>query len=290
MSESRLVPWLVGDRLVATHHTELMGIVNVTPDSFFDGGQHNTVERAIAHALQLVAEGASIIDVGGESTRPGAAPVDETQECERVLPVLKALAPHCPQRGFLLSIDTRHAEVADQALNAGASIVNDVSALADPAMADVILKHSASVVLNHMRGTPDTMQTDPQYQDVLREVVQELLQPALHLIRLGLDPRRICLDPGIGFGKRHSDNIALIAHAQDLMVLSDSMAGNVFPWLYGMSRKSFIGRVEGLEQSDRLIPSLVCAAVVAKNGVGLLRVHDVAATREALAMARALLL
>jgi len=257
---------------------ELMGILNCTPDSFFDGGRHNQVEAAISHAIRLLDEGASMIDIGGESSRPGAESVSAHEELRRVLPVVEALCDLRRERSFAISIDTVKTEVARQAVRAGAEIINDISmAQSDPAMIPFMVESGASVVLNHMRGEPRTMQLNPHYDNVVAEVQAELLVVAQRLESMGMASERICLDPGIGFGKRLEDNYLLISQASAFHTLG-------YPLLYGMSRKSYIGRTPGLENSDRLMPSIASALMVAQAGTCVLRVHDVAATREALLM------
>ena len=278
-----MTPFRIGDTLFGQGPIpDLMGIVNCTPDSFFDGGRHATADLAFEHAMLLVDEGAVLIDVGGESTRPGADAVSAQEELARVLPVIERLAQAQSRHRFAISVDTMKASVALAAVKAGAQVVNDVSMLRhDPAMASVVAQTGASAVLNHMRGEPRTMQANPSFLDVVGEVSAELMAAALTLQDLGVDPTRICLDPGIGFGKRLEDNVRLIAQATRFVELG-------YPVLYGLSRKSFIGRTPGLEQSDRLVPSVVAAVIAAQGGVRLLRVHDVKATREALLMWAAL--
>lgn len=261
---------------------ELMGIVNCTPDSFFDGGLHETCEAAVSHGLKLLEEGATILDIGGESSRPGAQAVSEEEELSRVIPVIQRLATLKLARPFWISIDTTKAKVAQAAIEAGAHIINDISmATLDSQMGSIIASSGASVVLNHMQGEPRTMQLNPSYTDVVKEVGLALVAAAQRLQGLGVPAEKICLDPGIGFGKRLEDNYALIQRAKEFHSLG-------YPLLYGMSRKSFIGRTLGLEQSDRLIPSVISAVEVARQGVQVLRVHDVQATREALLMWNAL--
>ena len=276
-------PFLVdNERIAQGPLPDLMGIVNCTPDSFFDGGLHWDVDAAYAHALRLLDEGALLIDVGGESTRPGAEKVSSAEEIQRTIPLVERLAELRKSQHFFISIDTVKSSVAYAAMNAGAQIINDISMCRhDPEMRSVAVETGASVVLNHMRGEPQTMQQKPHYHDVMAEVQAELLSAAELLLHSGMAKEKICLDPGIGFGKRLEDNYSLIARAQELHALG-------FPLLYGMSRKSYIGKTPGLEQSDRLIPSLVSAMLAAQQRVGILRVHDVAATREALLMLQAI--
>ncbi len=268
-------PWRVRGRLLGGDRPLLMAILNVTPDSFFDGGKHATVDAALRRCEAILADGADIVDVGGESTRPGAEPVSEEEELKRVLPVIEAIAKRfdCP-----VSVDTVKSAVARAALEAGASIINDVSAMtSDPRMLEVPQGFGAAVVLNHMRGAPRTMQQNPEYGDVVRDVKDFLLERVQILASLGLSKDRIAVDPGIGFGKRLEDNNALIEHLEDL----DSIG---CPVLLGHSRKSFIGKTAGLEDSDRLQPSVAVALYAALKGASILRIHDVKATAEALRM------
>ena len=253
-----------------------MGILNVTPDSFSDGGQFTNIEIAVAHAHAMVDAGAQIVDIGGESTRPGSETVPSAIESERVLPVIEALV----QGGFgyhpfqvPLSIDTRKPEVADAALRAGASMVNDITAGRDPAMADVLRAHEdVPVVLMHMLGEPKTMQVEPHYDDVVREVGAFLDERARALIEKGVARERIVIDPGIGFGKRVEDNVALLKHIGTLRALG-------YPVLVGASRKSFLGKLLGdAPAADRLTGSLAAAAHCYHAGVEMIRVHDVRET------------
>ncbi len=246
-------------------HTLVMGVINVTPDSFSDGGDFLASPDAVAHGRRMAAQGADIIDVGGESTRPGSASVSLEEEAERVVPVVRALADD----GLVVSIDTSKAVVAEAALAAGAEIVNDVSALGDPGMTDVVARHGAGLVLMHMRGTPATMQIDPRYDDVTREVGAWLLERAAIAEAAGIDRSRICLDPGIGFGKTAVHNLTLL---RDLATLTS--VG--YPILLGASRKSFIGRATGLSEPrarDAATAGITALAVAA--GVFAVRVHDV---------------
>jgi dihydropteroate synthase len=274
-------PWRVRDRSLGGSRPLLMGILNVTPDSFFDGGRYAGLEgldAALRRCEEMIREGADIIDVGGESTRPGALAVAEAEERARVTPVIEAVA-----RRFdvPLSIDTMKAGVARAALDAGACIVNDVSAMtADPFMLEVPGPFGAGVVLNHMQGKPRTMQEAPNYCDVVGEVRDHLMARVRILAAAGISKDRIAVDPGIGFGKRLADNYALIEKLEDLDAIG-------CPILLGHSRKSFIGKTPGLEDSDRLHPSVAVAVYAALKGASILRVHDVRATREALAMIEA---
>jgi dihydropteroate synthase len=236
-----------------------MGILNVTPDSFSDGGRYLDPDAAIAHGLAMVADGAAVIDVGGESTRPGAAPVDEAEERRRVLPVLSALAPH-----VRLSIDTRHASVAEAAIAAGATLVNDVSA----SLFEVAAAHGVGWIAMHMRGEPSTMQDDPRYDDVVAEVREYLVVRAEEARAAGVD--EVWIDPGFGFGKTVEHNLALLHRLGEL-------AGTGFPVVAGTSRKGFLGALTGgAPVDDRLEASLATAVVAAANGASMVRVHDVA--------------
>ncbi len=281
--EERLPPLVLPDGrqldLCACDRPLLMGIVNVTPDSFSDGGRFAGSHEAIARARALAAAGAAILDIGGESTRPGAEPVPVEEELARVLPVVEALAAE----GYLISIDTRKSVVAKAALAAGAAIVNDVSAgRYDPEMAAVVAEAQAPVILMHARGDPRTMQDDPRYDDVAVEVFRELAACIRRFVEAGVSAHNIVIDPGIGFGKRLADNLALIRDIGALHALGK-------PVLLGASRKSFIRALGGAERaSERLGGSLAAALVAAQAGAAVLRVHDVAATGEALAVARAL--
>jgi dihydropteroate synthase len=253
-----------------------MGILNVTPDSFSDGGRFVDVRAAVEHAHAMVDAGAAIVDVGGESTRPGSEPVPASLEIERVVPVIDALARggfgHAPLAAPV-SIDTRKPKVADEALRAGASMVNDVTAGRDPAMIDVLRwRDDVPVVLMHMLGEPKTMQAEPRYDDVLRDVGRFLDERARALIESGIARERIVIDPGIGFGKRFEDNVALLRGLDALGKLG-------YPVLVGASRKSFLGTLlDGAAADQRLAGSLAVAAHCYAAGVEMVRVHDVRET------------
>lgn len=250
----------------------IMGILNVTPDSFSDGGRFLSPDAAVERALAMEKEGADIIDVGGESSRPGAEPVPVEEELRRVLPVLERL------RGKLripISIDTTKAEVAEAALRAGASIVNDISALRfDPAMAPLVAKFGAGLVLMHMLGTPKTMQQAPHYEDVVTEVRDFLAERAQYAQSQGIPREAIAVDPGIGFGKTVEHNLELLRRLPELVELG-------FPVLVGPSRKSFIGAILGLGVEERLEGTLAACAVAVVRGADILRVHDVKEVRRA---------
>jgi len=251
----------------------VMGIVNVTPDSFSDGGQFYVADQAIAQGLKLAAAGAELLDVGGESTRPYSAPVSAEEELRRVLPVVKALVA---SGGPPVSIDTSKALVAEAALAAGAEIINDVTAFeGDPAMMSLARDTQAGVCLMHMRGTPQTMQDDPVYEDVVREVGDYLRRRRDALDAAGIDPSRIALDPGIGFGKLHPDSLRLLREVDLYHDLG-------CPLLVGHSRKSFIGAVLRDKQADRTAGTVGVALALATRGVQLVRVHDVEPVKQAL--------
>ena len=255
----------------------VMGIVNVTPDSFSDGGQHNSTLAALAHAEKLAAEGAQILDIGGESTRPGAALVAVQQELARVLPVVAELA----RRGYCVSIDTRRAEVMQAAIAAGASIVNDVTALADAGAVAVCAASDVGVVLMHMQGQPGTMQAAPVYADVLREVRDFLLARAGACEAAGIARDRVVLDPGFGFGKTLAHNIELTRRLHELVACG-------YPVLAGWSRKRTLGTLTGREvAADRAHASVAAALACVAQGARVVRVHDVAATVDALKIWRA---
>ena len=256
----------------------VVGVVNVTPDSFYDGGRWARADAAVAHGLDLAAQGADWLDVGGESTRPGSQPISADEECARVLPVIEALAKQCP---LPLSVDTRRSEVAEAALARGATIVNAVSGLRDARIAEVCAAHGATLVLNHMRGEPATMQRAPRYTDVVREVAQELLADAAAAEAAGVARERIWLDPGIGFGKHPRHSLALIARLPELVALG-------YPVLVGPSRKSFLGELTGLPPAERLPGTLAAATACVLGGASALRMHDVAAARQAVDVAAAI--
>ncbi len=260
----------------------IMGILNVTPDSFSDGGQYAETTRAVEHGLAMLAEGAAILDIGGESTRPGAAAVDETEELRRVLPVIDGLVAQAP--GCLISIDTSKAAVARAALDHGAAIVNDVTALqGDAGMAGVVAKGGAGVVLMHMQGTPRTMQLDPHYDDVLAEVGGFFAARARFAIAAGIPAACLAFDPGIGFGKTVEHNLTLLRNL-------DRLAGMEQPLVLGVSRKSFLARMSGgKSMSDRLGPTLALTALLREKGARVLRVHDVQPNVAALRAAESLL-
>jgi dihydropteroate synthase len=258
----------------------IMGILNATPDSFSDGGSYLSIDAALARGREMLAEGADIIDIGGESSRPGAEPVDERTEMGRVLPLIEALAA---EPGARISIDTAKAAVAREAVRAGACIINDVTALAgDPRMAAVVRETGAGVVLMHMRGTPRTMQDNPQYADVVGEVGDWLASQMIAASMAGIAPDAVALDPGIGFGKSAAHNVALIAGLGRITRLGR-------PVLAGISRKRFIGVLSGVDvAADRLAGSLAALTAAILHGASILRVHDVAESVQAARVAAAL--
>ncbi|MBR4917105.1 MAG: dihydropteroate synthase [Fibrobacter sp.] len=292
LDKGRANPWKIGNNVVDCSSPLVMGIVNVTPDSFFDGGKHNSPEAAYEHAMLLLQQGAVILDIGGESSRPGSAPVSEQEELDRVCPVVEALAQTASiaedlenpgTRKFYISVDTVKAKVARECMRLGAHIINDISAcVMDPDMLSTVADTGASVVLNHMRGSFGTMQQDfKPYENVVQEVRQELLVQANKLLALGVEKKKICLDPGIGFGKSVQDNI-------DLMKAVDEFLADGYPVLVGTSRKSYIGKMPGLENSDRLIPTVTAGVIAALGGASVLRVHDVREAKESILYLEAL--
>jgi len=264
--------------LLPAGRTAVRGILNVTPDSFYDGGRHAGLDAALAHARTMLAEGADVLDVGGESTRPGSHPISADEECARVVPVIAALRRETDRA---ISVDTSKAGVAAEALAHGADVVNDVSAgRGDSAMLAVVAEHGAAVVLMHMRGTPATMQAAPHYDDVVAEVRAFLQARAEAAHAAGIPLDRIWIDPGIGFGKRRVDNLALLAELRALTTLG-------FPVLVGASRKRFLAADGDDAPAARLAASLAAATLAAAQGAAIVRVHDVGATRRALAVADA---
>ncbi len=249
----------------------IMGILNVTPDSLSDGGRYCDKNSAVAHGLQMALDGADIIDIGGESTRPGAMPVSLDNELERVVPVVEAL---CRREDIVISVDTMKSAVAERALAAGAHIINDVSALeADPRMADVIKSYGAGVILMHKRGAPRTMQAQAMYTDVVREVCDYLIARVSYAEGLGLDRPTLAIDPGIGFSKTAGHNISLLAHLSALQACGR-------PIVVGLSRKTFIGQLTGRGVAERDAGTLGALAFCLGEGAQILRVHDVQAVRD----------
>jgi len=255
-----------GARLDFSGGTIVMGVLNVTPDSFSDGGRFIDTEKAIEHGLKMAAEGAAIIDVGPESTRPGAEPVSSAEQIKRASPVIEALSKGC---GAVISIDTHDLEVAKAALDAGASMFNDITALADERMGQLAAEKKVPVVLMHMQGTPQTMQAEPNYDDVVGEVLEYLLERAARAERFGIPRERIFIDPGIGFGKTLKHNLLLLRNI-------DKFVETGYHILVGTSRKSFIGEITGKENpTDRIFGTAATVALCAAAGVSVVRVHDV---------------
>lgn len=266
------------DRLLDLTEPVVMGVLNVTPDSFSDGGRYVEASSAVERGLQMAEEGAAIVDVGGESTRPGAAPVGVEEELERVLPVIEQLAARLP---VPVSVDTSKPEVMRAAVAAGASLINDVRALVTPGALEAAAESGAAVCLMHMRGEPRSMQDDPRYGDVIDEVRRYLSARVEACRGAGIRKGRICVDPGIGFGKRPDDNLALLAALERL-------ADPEIPVLVGVSRKSLLGIITGRPAGERLAGSIALAALAVMHGAAIVRAHDVAATVDAVKVASAL--
>jgi dihydropteroate synthase len=266
------------EKLKLGERTALMGVVNVTPDSFYAESRRPEPEEALAFALKQVEAGADIVDIGGESTRPGAAPIGVEEEVRRVVPVVAKLRP---LSRVLISVDTRHAEVAEKSLDAGADMVNDVSALSDPRMAEVVARNNAGVVLMHMKGTPSTMQVSPTYRDVVSEVEEYLERAIAKAESSGVASDSILVDPGIGFGKTLEHNLTLLHELPALSRLSK-------PILVGTSRKSFLGRILSGTAEERLLGTAASVACAVLLGASVVRVHDVPEMRKVVAVADAI--
>jgi dihydropteroate synthase len=280
MSRARDVRLRIGDETVEfCGRPMIMGIVNVTPDSFSDGGRFLAADQAVAHAEALVADGADWLDVGGESTRPGATPVSLDEELRRVMPVLERLAGrvHTP-----ISIDTYKPTVARRAVETGARIINDVTGFRDPAMIEVAVECRTACVCMHMRGTPQTMQQFTHYDDVVGEIVQYFTDRLDHIERNGVERERILIDPGIGFAKKRRQNLEILKRL-------DALHGLGRPILLGTSRKRFIGELTGRTELDRLPGTIATSVYAVMQGVQVLRVHDVAAVRDAIDVVCAIL-
>ena len=257
----------------------VMGVLNVTPDSFSDGGRFLDPARALEQALRLVGEGAQIIDIGGESTRPGAAPIDSDEELRRVIPIVRALAAQNP---VLISIDTSNPQVIEQAIAAGAGLINDVRALQKPGALAAAAASGAAVCLMHMRGEPLTMQHLPAYQNVRTEVRGQLQERLAACVAAGIDTGRLCIDPGFGFGKTVAHNLELLRHLADFTDLG-------VPVMAGLSRKSMLTTLTGRGPDERLAGSVALACVAVLNGARIIRAHDVAATLDAVRVACAVM-
>ena len=265
--------------LILGKRTLLMGVLNVTPDSFSDDGFFFDKEKAIAHGLRMVEEGADIIDIGGESTRPGSKPLELEEELRRVIPVIESLAKEVD---VPISIDTYKSTVAQRAIEAGAEIINDISGLHfDPGLAQVAAKEDAPLVLMHIRGTPETMQKDVHYDSLFSEILQYLKDSIQRAESTGLDPRQIIIDPGIGFGKTVEDNLLIIKNLYEFRILGK-------PILLGTSRKTFIGKILNTEVGDRLEGTLSSIAIGVLNGAHIIRSHDVLQAKKAIAVADAI--
>jgi dihydropteroate synthase len=273
--------WKLSQRtLDLSRRALLMGVLNVTPDSFSDGGRWGNTEGAVSAGLAMAAEGADILDVGGESSRPGAAPVSLEEELRRVLPVLESLAA---RSSAMLSIDTSKPEVAREALRCGASVVNDITGLRQPAMRRVVRETGAGAIAMHMQGSPATMQHAPAYMDVVSEVGAFLGESLRLCVEEGIDPEQILLDPGIGFGKTAHHNLLVLKHLE-------SLSGLGRPLALGVSRKSFLGALTGSTAlEDRAWPTVALTSFARSRGVALIRVHDVRRNVEALRMTEAIL-
>lgn len=267
-----------GHFTLTLNRPHVMGIVNVTPDSFSDGGQFSQTHLAVEHAVSLVAQGADILDIGGESTRPNAVPVSLDEELSRVIPVIEALVQqvHVP-----LSIDTYKPAVMQAAIAAGASMVNDVRALQEVGAVETVAASNVGVCLMHMQGTPQTMQTNPEYQDVVTDVCAFLAERVRVCAAAGIDKQRMMLDPGFGFGKTRAHNITMIKQLEAFAQLGQ-------PLLVGLSRKSVLGQVTGNDVDARLYASVAAAVISAMKGANIVRVHDVKATVEALKVVAAI--
>jgi dihydropteroate synthase len=274
------VIWKIRQNTISFGRTLLMGILNITPDSFFDGGQYLDPGVACAQALRMVEEGADILDLGAESTRPGALPVTDQEEMDRLLPVLHRVRK---EASVPLSIDTVRSEVARQCLEAGADIINDVSGLkrSGPALAKVVKEFGAGIVLMHSRGTPETMQTLTDYDDLVPDMMTELRESIRLATDAGIEREQIVVDPGLGFAKTIEQNLKILKKINAFHELG-------FPLLAGPSQKSFIGKVTGREEKDRTFGTAACVAACVREGVQILRVHDVGAMRDVIRMTEAI--
>jgi len=266
------------DQLAGSGSVAVMGIINLSPDSFYAGNRCATVEDAVRHAENMVEEGAHVLDVGAESTRPGSQAIGEETELKRLAPVISALAKRVP---VPVSVDTSKPAVADRVLQEGARIINDVAGLNHPEMSRIIARHGAGVVVMHMQGVPETMQDNPQYGDVVEDVLEFLRLSVETAGSAGIASRSIAVDPGIGFGKTLEHNLKLIGSLRRFKVLDK-------PVLIGVSRKSFIGRILDLDAEERLEGSLAAGVAGVINGADILRVHDVRATVRAVRIAHAI--
>jgi dihydropteroate synthase len=269
--------WQCRDRALDLATPVVMGILNVTPDSFSDGGRYARRDAALAHARRMIGEGAAIIDIGGESTRPGASPASTGEELDRVIPVIEALRGESP---VFVSVDTSKPEVMRAATRAGADIINDVRALREPGALAAAAESRAGVCLMHMLGEPRTMQDAPRYEDVVVEVAAFLASRVAACRAAGIETARLAIDPGFGFGKRTADNLALLKHLGRLRELGAALA-------VGLSRKSMLAKLTGRAVDDRIAGSIALAAIAVLNGARIVRAHDVAATLDAVRVAAA---
>ena len=276
---STAVQWKCRDRVLDLERPQVMGVLNVTPDSFSDGGRHFDPARALAHARQMIAAGAAIIDVGGESTRPGAQPADVNEELERVIPVIETLRRESP---VFISIDTSKAAVMRAATAAGADIINDVRALNEQGALAAAAESGAGICLMHMQGEPRTMQDAPHYEDVVAEVSAFLAARVRACREVGVETTRIAVDPGFGFGKLVDHNLALLKHLAGFEALG-------VPIAVGLSRKSMLAKLTGREVDDRLAGSIALATIAVLHGARIVRAHDVAATVDAVRVAAAVI-
>jgi dihydropteroate synthase len=270
---------LSGRVLPLADRVHIMGVLNVTPDSFSDGGRYVNLDAAVAHALSMVEQGADVLDIGAESTKPGAVPIDEEEERRRLIPIVRAI---CRQTTVPVSVDTTKASIARQALDVGATLINDISALRfDARMGDVVAKSGAGVILMHMQGNPQTMQDAAQYTNVVEEVRQFLKTRLEAAEEAGIHPNRILLDPGIGFGKNCQHNLVLLERLDAFHTLGR-------PLVVGVSRKAFIGKILGRPIEERLMGTAGAVAVAVMNGARMVRVHDVAPIRDVVKMIEAI--
>lgn len=260
-----------GSHNISLSEPQIMGILNVTPDSFSDGGKHANVKQALSHALKMIDEGATFIDIGGESTRPGAKDVSLQEELDRTIPIIEALSANSE---CVISIDTSKAEVMREAVKAGAGLINDVKALQAPGALEVAAKSGVPVCLMHMQGEPRSMQVQPEYTNVVKEVNDFLLERVNACLVAGIPKEQILLDPGYGFGKTIEHNYTLVKHLPEIMALG-------YPVLVGMSRKSMIGNLLDRKVNERLAGSITLATIAAQMGAHIIRVHDVRETADA---------
>ena len=272
---------IAGQTIDVSQHALVMGVLNITPDSFSDGGRFFTAEKAIEHGVRMAEEGAQIIDVGGESTRPGAEPVPAEEELRRVIPVIEKLREKIDTT---ISVDTSKAHIASEAIEAGASIVNDVTGgRGDKTMMPLVAEKKSGFIIMHMQGNPRTMQANPRYDDVVSEVADFFRQQYARVLECGIDPMAIAFDPGIGFGKTLEHNLELLAQLERIRVHNR-------PLVVGVSRKSFLAKLTGLtEMSDRLAPAVALTSLLRTRGAGIFRVHDVKENVSALRVTEALL-